>query len=272
MTITNLNDLNDGLQKYLVSPLSAFGIGGYVFDVANETIADIRSDITDHYTEANVAVQDHIGIKPKRISLRGFTGEVVFRPEGNEEGVAQTLTKKLVNVTSYLPALSSAAQQVQDVIQSGSIESVTLESASDIFGLVQNSLSGSGKAAQQQNVYRYFVALQEQGVLMGVQTPWEFLTNMAIEGITAVQAENSDLVSDFIVTFKQIRIAESTLATSSPRGASQQGDASVQGESETQNGSIQGKTLPDKSLPARIGNIGSVTDLSKITDVWSYGQ
>ena len=60
--------LIDSLKQYVVTPLNAFGVGGFVFDSEGDTTVNLSADITDHYLEDNTSVQDHIAIKPKRVT------------------------------------------------------------------------------------------------------------------------------------------------------------------------------------------------------------
>jgi len=80
--LTPFNSVKDAFGKYVVAPITQFGLGGFVFDVEGATNIDLTADITDHYTEDNVAVQDHIALRPKRIRLDTYVGEVVYRDDG----------------------------------------------------------------------------------------------------------------------------------------------------------------------------------------------
>lgn len=265
-----LDIITAALQKYVVSPLAAFGVGGYVFDIAGDSIAALTSDITDHYTEDNRALQDHIAIRPKRITLRGYVGELVYRLGGQDKPFLQKVPQKLITASAYLPQLSSAAQQIQQVLSTGSITSVSLSSASDIYSMVKNSLSGAGDESAQQNAYTYFRTLQEQGVLMGIQTPWEFLSNMAIESIIAIQPEATRYVTDFAVTFKEIRIAASQTFAFTFGNTLKQGAAALQGAPEVAIGQVPGLNLPYSGLPGKQSDLSSGADWLKLRGIWEY--
>lgn len=101
---------------------------------------------------------------------------------------------------------------------------------------------------------------------MGIQTPWEFLTNMAIETIVAIQPEDSIFMTDFAITFKQIRIADSiSVAVSAlsgtgssavnPSGAiNGQGAYASQIAAPAQIGTIQGASAPLVNLSNPLNN------------------
>lgn len=256
-----LDDLIVGLQNYVVAPLQSFGAGGYVFDVQGESRAVLTADITDHYTEDNKAIQDHIAIKPVRITLKGYVGEVVFNGSGisNTVSILQKVTQKLTVISAFLPQLSSSATQIQQTLAAPGGSSLTLNSiqgalpaAANIYGLVQNLLGATGNQSKQQNAYNYFAACQSQGVLMGIQTPWSFLTNMVVETIDVIQPDDSIFISDFSITFKQIRIAQTQILA-----LLAQGIAAMQGAEPVSQGIVPGLTLPSEVL----SGLGPVSNL-----------
>ena len=161
----DLDLLTSDIQSYVVAPMAAFGLGGFVFDIEGESIAQLHAEITDHYTEDNKAVQDHIARKPKSITLKGYQGEVTYAPDGNSiAAIAQNVVQKLTEITSFLPAISTATSQLQTAYESGSglsgLQNLSLSSASDIYGLVQNVIGSiSGDTPRQQQAYIYFKSL-----------------------------------------------------------------------------------------------------------------
>jgi hypothetical protein len=258
-----LDSLIADFSSYIVAPLNAFGLGGFLFDVATESMANLSAEITDHYTEDNKAVQDHIAIRPKRITLRGYVGELIFaNGDQSSPSLTETLTQKLTTISGFLPTLSAAATQIQQTIQNPSASSVNLSDAANIYGAVQNLLPSTGNGAKQQNAYAYFQSLLNQKVLMGIQTPWEFITNMAIESIVAIQDENSIYVSDFSITLKQMRFAQ-TLTTAFGVAQSIFGDAGLQAQNPVNIGNQPGVTLPSSILPQNQQAITSGSSLVK---------
>lgn len=265
-----LDDLSNAIQNYVVAPLNAFGLGGYLFDAQGESLANLSADITDHYSEDNRALQDHIAIRPTRITLKGYVGELVYGNTDATTGIIATLTQKLTEINAFLPVLSAAATQAQQAIQQPSESNLTLSSVADLYGTIRNFLPALGKEAKQANAYLYFKSCMQQGILMGVQTPWEFMTNMAVESIVALQPENTISISDFSITFKQIRIAST--ATTAYAGATAQGAAAQQGAPTTNLGLVQGAALPSSSLPgaqALMAGPSSIPLISTLKNVFS---
>lgn len=207
-----LDGLIDQLQTYVVSPLNAFGIGGFIFDCEGESTARNTAEITDHYIEDNEATQDHIALRPTKIVLKGYQGEVIYNvPSPDDNTPLQQAVQKLTTISAFLPDLSAVEQQFV-AFSPAAVSDVSLNDAANIYGLVKNVIASiNGSEARQQQAYNYFVALQKQKMLMGIQTPWVFLTNMAVEEVVAIQDEKTQYITDFSVTFKQIRIAKTQL-------------------------------------------------------------
>lgn len=171
-----------------------------------ESRAELDNDITDHYTENNVAVQDHIANRPKRITLRGYVGELIYSVDGKDSpSFLQTLTQGLTVVDSYLPQLTDGAQQLKDVIDGNDSDlsfNNLLSDSTNIYALVQNL---NPPIPKQQQAYLYFKALRDAKILMSLQTPFEFTTNMAIERLLAKQDAETKYITDFSITLKEIR-------------------------------------------------------------------
>ena len=62
----------------IVNVLSCTGIAGFKFNIPQREQLKFRSDVTDHYTDNNTPVQDHIAQKPIEITLTGLHGEYFY--------------------------------------------------------------------------------------------------------------------------------------------------------------------------------------------------
>lgn len=204
---TLFDDVKDVFDKYIVRPANAFGLAGFVFDVEGDATINLTADITDHYTEDNSAIQDMIAIKPKKIILKSYVGELVYRNDGTSEDLLQGAVQKLTIVNGYLPKFSAAGSQIKEFLD-GNQDTISFQnvvnSAVDIYGLTKNL---NPPIPRQQQAYYFFKALLEQKIIVSVDTPFEFASSMALESVTATQSENSKYISDFSVTLKEIRFA-----------------------------------------------------------------
>lgn len=294
MATSDLQLLSADIQSYIVAPLNAFGLGGFVFDVEGDGMARLAADITDHFTEDNLAIQDHIARRPRQITLKGFVGEVVYTPKGdNNDQILQQVVQKLTVISNYLPQVTAATQQVQTFVNSGQdVTDFPLADSANIYGLVKNILGSiNSDTPRQQQAFMYFKACWEQGILMAIQTPWEFLTNMAIEEVVAIQPEGSRYVTDFSVRYKQMRFAQTTSAAYNAQGPNTssssdnvlgyagnyppvvpvntpqlQGAAALQAPDSVPIGNVPGLDLPTNQLPGGQSQMNIVDDLSPVAN------
>lgn len=263
--VSNVQILLDSVNQYVVRPVNAFGLGGFVFDIEGETKVDLSTEITDHFLEDNSTIQDHIAIKPKKITLKSFVGELTFRQDDETETFVQRAVRKLTTVAAYAPPLTQAAQQAlnarealenidfdtgKDAIKN-LFESRSINRLTDYWAAAKNIISGS----RQQQAFMYFKALMEQKILVSLQTPFEFVNNMAIESITAIQDESSRYISDFSITLKQMRFAT---ILNVPRGSSRYVTDIAPVENFTQTAN---RTTVQQAVETRVGNVPG-TDLS----------
>lgn len=251
MAQTDVSKIKNSLDKYVVRPLNFFGFGGFVFDVEGESSVSLTNEITDHYAEDNSTINDHIGIRPKRVTLKSYVGELSDIVNDEDKQPVQEVTRKLTTLSAYLPDLATAAQQSLEAIQQGVNEGVDVGNIEvpdqrqivDIYAVVQNFIPPTTK---QEAAYQYFKALRDQKILLSLQTPFEFMTNMAIETITATQGENTRFITDFTVTLKEVRFASTQIVP-----ITKQGKAAIQSQPVDDRSTILGKEQ-DASVLAQI--------------------
>ena len=200
-----------------------------VFNYEGEQVANIESDITDHYVEDNTAIQDQIALKPEIITTKGFIGELndvvpaLLQP-------LQAVANALTTVSAFTPQLSTTAliQYNQALLAYENLNSIANSATaawSNLGSLTGNSGSevgnvgsgvftaGTGLQSNQQYMFQQLYSYWDSRTLFNIQTPWAIFTNMAIMSVKAVQDAETRVITDFEVTFKKIRTA-STLTTS----------------------------------------------------------
>ena len=207
----NFLNLASTANEALVSFTGTTGIAGFVFDIKNDEEILLESDITDHYTESNNPVQDNIVCKPVRVTLRGTVGEWVYNPPKKESswdkivGKVQDVTEKLTIIGSYLPAISTASNQVFQSLSEmnkNNIVNPLLDIGSAAFDLYNDINVPSDR---QSHAFMFFEALWQAKQTFSIQTPYRYYANMASESIKAVQSGETRDNTDFEITFKQIR-------------------------------------------------------------------
>lgn len=232
------------LQSRLVSkPKGVEGVDGFVFDYAGEIRVDQMADITDHYTENNVVINDHIGIKPVRIMLRGLVGELVQTRTaalGTFGSLSQALTQVPAYLGGYTPGglakVQSAISQAQNIENQLNVAVAKGQSIANFFG--------SPTQTRQQKAYAQLESSFLQRRVFDLFTPYRLYQDMVIETFSFLQPEDTDKVSEVSVTLKQLRFAQ---VLSSPNDGSR----------------FSGRLATMKSTLTKVGNPpGQAADIS----------
>jgi hypothetical protein len=205
------NYLNDLTSKYLVKPVGLQNIGGFIFDYENETNVHLTANITDHYVEDNTAIQDHIALAPARITLRGYVSELKQdnQTRSGYSNFTQAITNKLAIVPAYVGDFSAAAlSKTQGVLNNAQRLANSVDYAvsriNNVVGFFSNASPAQTKQAQ---AFQKLESLRNQKVLFSVETPYKIYDNMAIEILSIIQPENTKMMSDIMITLKQVRFA-----------------------------------------------------------------
>ena len=198
------------------------GINGFLFDIVGDEELQFDSEVTDHYIETNSSIQDHIALRPRKYTLSGFVGEL-------NDVLAQNIINALTTITGvsivspYMPTFSTQATQVYTQAatvaqQASTMAQNVVNSANGIYSLFSGAAT---YANRQQAGYLTFLRLwQDQRLsnlnLCTVETPWDTLYNMAIENVRIVQKDASNMVSEFSVTFKEMRFVDTNVTYQNP--------------------------------------------------------
>lgn len=214
-SLTNLVDLaSASVNMYIVAPVDIKG-EVYLFDTRGEEEANLESDITDNWIEENSTMQDHIGLKPIVITLRGYVGELTNKPNPDlaklEEQYKNT-SDKLPNLTlaplnPFLPTLTTQAQYI--VNRAEEAYGIYKKANQTVERLDEKMASiPVVNSTHQQEVFEKFRVMWQKRSLSTVFTPFGFYPDMAILSLNARQSEDTRYITEFTVTLKQIRIAD----------------------------------------------------------------
>lgn len=195
----------------------------FLFDYEGEQTISLQSDITDHFIENNSAIQDQIALKPVTVTTHGYVGELNDVPPSKLKLLKQ-IADKLIAVEAYTPQLTQAAiiayNQAAQLYATGSNllnNSValwdSLNGDSGTTTITGTTASISKNQNKQQIAFQMFYGYWTDRRLFTIQTPWAIFKDMAIMSLRAVQGEETRVVTDFEVTFKQMRFAD-TITTS----------------------------------------------------------
>ena len=193
------------VNQYIVRPTggtNTTGINGFVFDILGDETFAMESQITDHYAEDNISIQDHIALGPIKVMLKGYIGELSDLFETSLLNVL-TNVQSLSSIGGYAPTFTAQATQVYNQIQ-GDVSQVStvINQAQNLYQIFSGT---STTATKQSNAYLFFLNTWMNRESCSVETPWSVLPNMYIEKVEIQQKDENMLVSEFSVTFKQIR-------------------------------------------------------------------
>jgi hypothetical protein len=210
---------NMGLTSYadfrasaLVRPKAAKGVSGFVFDIPSGEQTEFSSDVSEHYTESGSFINDHVVLKPIRITLGGFVGELIYEApkKGSAEEALSSLSGKLSTVSAYLGPLTPGAIQQLSVLTAQA--QYLAEQAKALAKRAKNIVAGLAgvdlSANRQAEAYYTIKALWATKQIVTVQTPWDYFDQMVIETVTTKQDENSNDITEFSVTLKQVRFVD----------------------------------------------------------------
>lgn len=169
--IPSLSKLGDG--RAIVRPDNPpVGIAGFIFDIDDETEMALRSEITDHWTEENVAIQDHIALLPEEITVRGLVAEVVAvqeEPGATPAQPGQALPINLYNMPVLRQAQAQAmtnSQTLSNVLQPGQTQSPAVGQA---LSIPQDSVGAVTEQQAQDISFGYGVPAAEARKLANAQ-------------------------------------------------------------------------------------------------------
>jgi len=200
-------------QKYGYTPIqndpTAAPAETLYFTIEGENSVKFDSDVTDNFLENNEAIQDHIALKPVTITTSSYVGEVNTRIEGTLGELNNFVEEKLTVISGYAPKLTAAATQA---LNSAKQAIATAKKAKDAIGSAWDKLKGSNNPAEkktlQQTTFDRFYTYWKERTLFLVNTPWAQYDNCVIQSFTATQGPESETISNFEVTFKQLRFVE----------------------------------------------------------------
>lgn len=191
---------------------------GFLFDYEGEQTVGLTSDITDHWAEDNKSLQDQIALRPVLVTTHGYIGELNnVAPKALR--ILKTAAQKLTSVSAYAPSISITAQnayntafaayQTASTIARNSVASWdTINGNSQVTTIDGQEVEQGKNQNKQQVAFQKFYGYWSDRTLFTIQTPWAVFKNMAIQSLRAIQGEETKVITDFEITFKQMRFAE----------------------------------------------------------------
>lgn len=197
-------------------------IGGFEFDYRGEWSLHAGADITDHYTEANDPIQDHVALKPTKLILRGFVAEVSYSKTALIPSLL-ALSSALTPVTPYLGQYApGAAAKMQNAVNAADDLINQLARLSSLAGSLSKLVGALPQKTRVQQAYEKLDALRTNKTAFAVVTPWATFGDlpdnghgpMLIENLVLTEPEETTGWQDIVVTMKEIRtVADFPVAT-----------------------------------------------------------
>jgi len=167
-----------GVAKALVKPKNTVpGIAGFVFDIPETETIKLQALVTNHYTEANYSISDHVAFDPISITLVGLVGELVIEQDVLQQTV-QAVLDRLTSTSLLSPGLSASAQaylteysRVKNAFNSAIKQWNSFSDAVGLTGASGGKLGGDVRS-RQQRFYDGITSLFNSRALVTVETPW----------------------------------------------------------------------------------------------------
>lgn len=242
-------------NRVIVAPLGVKQIGPFAFDYEGEESVDLENDITDHVLEDNTSVQDHVGVRPIIISMRGYVSDLALA-----NSVATSISAALTSVENTLsqaPAflgkytVGSTQSILKAITQAQSI-SIQIEQAAARVAQIASFFPSSGNHLnKQQAAFATLSALSQARTVFTAYTPYQVFPNMIIQSLTASQPAWTKTQSDFRVKMKQLRFTNNLSTAAFQR---QFGGRAASGfQPQTTSGITSGLTVPLTPVQASFG-------------------
>lgn len=187
----------------------------FLFDYEGENSITLKSDITDHFVEDNTTIQDQIALRPEMVSVGGFVGEL------NDVAPAllaplKNVADKLTAIGGYTPVISTTALIAYN--EAFFLYQIASSGANSAVSAISSLLGGEPTQNKQQIAFVTFYGYWLNRVLFTLQTPWAKFTDMAIETLRAIQDSETNVITNFEITFKKIRFADTLVLGSNTTG------------------------------------------------------
>lgn len=193
-------------------------IGGFQFDYIGEERIEAGSEITTHYSEDNLFMQDHRALKPKIYIARGFVAETTFNKR-SIVGSILSLSTALGTLQPYIGSYSrgTSAKMQAAVTQTDQIVNQLAQIGNIGASIVK--LVGSFQQTKVRAAFDKLSALRDSEIPFAVVTPFTTFGDqpsngnfpMMIENLVLVSPEETRGLADIIVRLVEIRTAPSLL-------------------------------------------------------------
>lgn len=220
------------------------GIDGFLFDVVLTENVNMSAQITDHFTEKNSAIQDHIAIDPMKITITGKMAEIVYSTK-TTLAFLSAIIERLGPLNIFSPEQGLQANKAIAVAEQAW---QAVQIAKKAFNDLSSVFTGEPSKNKQQTAFLYFEQAFLGRSILSVETPWKTYPNMAIESWTADQDDTNIYETTFTINFKQMRFVGTETNKGKLTGRVEQQKADVKDA-----GNTDGNTSSLKSITNALG-------------------
>jgi hypothetical protein len=182
----------------------------FLFDIPTTEDLTLTAQITDHYVEANYAIQDHVALEPVRITLVGNIAELVCK-KSELEKYAEQILDRLQPWGVLSPQQSLSAQQtLAEALRLKNAINSAVKIGTDLYNDVTSGGEASPEKGAQRQAYSTLENMWKNRSVVSVETPWKTFPSMLIESISFSQDESTKDMSTITIVVKEFRVAETT--------------------------------------------------------------
>jgi len=177
------------------------GIQGFLFSIPTGESITFQSQITDHWTQSNNTIQDHVALQPIKVTLSGIVSDVIWKKDPIAIYAEQTINR-ISNTPGLEPGFAQASIDALYVYN----ESIRLIAEAQKVINDTKTLFGAISTATTPQTEAYFIlkSYWDTRTLCTIAMPWGSLDNMVIENLQFTQGEETKDWTEVSVTFKQV--------------------------------------------------------------------
>jgi hypothetical protein len=199
----NVDEILEKAKDVTVVPAQFFGAVQLMI-LEKETSVERNSTATQHFTESNAIVSDHIIVKPRIFKIEGIISKNRISFKKELLSPVQDIAKKARAVLDVGSQVVAGYEAVKKRIQENNgnpldIANDSLATAGDLYALYQNV-----KILQTEvgSVVNFLDAISSTKQLVSIKTPYGFFTNLVMSYKVNKRTELDDM-ADVTLTFTE---------------------------------------------------------------------
>lgn len=218
----NYNNLQDNIKEKLSETYKKLnitfqneilfdnkGVDGFSFIIPEETVINLKSNVTDYTLQDNSVIQSGISPQPRTIRLTGQVGELFIKAPLTEQASQNVIQAGLNEVSAFLPRLSASAQQYYNKATNtlNKLENV-YNTAEGAFEFLDKLVSNGDNKTFQQKTFEILESIWASKALFAIETEYKIFDNCVLEGVSITQGAATKYASNIELEIKQLTFAK----------------------------------------------------------------